>query len=156
MPLSFPQNDDEYQKWLHSNLVGFVINTYKTPTSKYMVLHAHNCRTINELASFAGNDAFTNNGYTKICSVSIKGLEDWMKGKGFSFSKECQKCNPRNPRNTFFLSEDAAKRLMFDFYTEKEKEYSRDKLLKNKEFIVSKIRRGVLPETAFNSIFEND
>jgi len=153
MPVSFPQNDDEYQKWVHSNLVGFVVNTYKAPSSKYMVLHAHNCRTINELASFAGDDAFTKNGYTKICSDSIKELEDWMKGEGFSFSKECQKCNPRN---TFFLSEDAAKRLMSDFNKEKGKEYPRDKLLKSRDLIVSKIRRGVLPETAFNSILEID
>jgi len=153
MPVFIPQNDEEYQKWVRNNLVGFVINTNKTPTSKYMVLHTHSCRTINELASFAGDDAFTKNGYTKICSDSIQGLQDWMGEQGFSFSKECQKCNPRN---NFFLSEDAAKRLMSDFNKEKGKDYPRDKLLKSRDFIISQIRKGILPEAAFNSILKID
>ena len=39
MSVLIPKTDSEYQNWIKSNLVGFVANTYKVPSSKYMVLH---------------------------------------------------------------------------------------------------------------------
>ena len=151
MSVLIPKTDSECQNWIKSNLVGFVANTYKVPSSKYMVLHTHQCRTINELASVASEDAFTNNGYTKICSESIQGLNNWLVENGFSFSKECQKCNPRDP---LVISEQDAKQLMSNFNKDKGKSYPRDKLLSNREFIISLIRKGVSPEDAFNMATE--
>jgi hypothetical protein len=146
MSVLIPKTDKEYQNWIKDHLVGFVANTYKVPSSNYMVLHTHRCRTINEQSSVAGEDGFTNKDYTKICSDSIQSLDSWLDENNFSFSKECQKCNPRDP---IVLSHQEAKKLMSNFNREKGKNYSREKLLNNRELIIILIRKGISPEEAF-------
>ena len=141
-----PNNDDEYKNWIKKNLIGFVINTYKIPSSTYMVLHTHKCHSINDLAITAGEDAFTSNGYTKICANAIGDLETWLSANNFTISKECQKCNPRD---SFVISEMDAKKIMSDFNKLHGGEFNREKLIKNRDYIIAQIRKGVSPEVAF-------
>lgn len=146
MPAFIPKNDEEYLKWIFDNKEGFVLNTDQTPTSNNMVLHNHKCRTITSLPTAATGDAFTGNSYLKICSSTTEELNIWLSENGLSISKACKKCNPHNIQP---MDKKEALRLMVDFNKEQGNKYPREKLLKNKEFIVTQIISGASPEDAF-------
>jgi hypothetical protein len=151
MSVIIPKTDKEYQQWINDNLVGFVINTNKTPSSKYMILHTNKCLSITELSISATDGAFTKNSYIKVCANSIKDLEKWLSDNDLTLSKECQKCNPKDP---LILSEYEAGDLMGKFNKTKGKNYPKQKLLDNREFIISLIRKGVSPKEAFDKVTE--
>jgi len=150
-----PTNDHEYKNWINDNKVGFVLNTTTTPDPTYMVLHAHTCRTINIPISTASENSFTQKDYIKICSNTINELRKWVSKNGRkngTFSVECQKCNPQNH---IFLSLELAKKMMADYNKEYGHLYPKNKLLKNRDLIISQIQKGVTPECAFNKAIEN-
>jgi hypothetical protein len=43
----FVDDDSGYVRWLGVNHDGFVLNTARTPSSSYLVLHGASCHTIN-------------------------------------------------------------------------------------------------------------
>ena len=151
MSVIIPKTDEEYQQWIKENLVGFVLNTNKTPTSKYMCLHTNKCFSITELSSSATEGAFTKNSYIKVCANSIQDLEKWLTDNDLMLSKECQHCNPKDP---LIISDDEARILMAKFNKIEGKIYHKQKLLDNKELIVSLIRKGVSPKEAFDKVTE--
>jgi hypothetical protein len=144
-----PEDDQTYQQWISQNAFGFVINTRKNISPDYMVLHTSSCRSINELSSNASDDAFTKNGYIKICSDSIESLRNWVSEHGRpdgTFSAECQKCNPLNPKP---IAEKTAIDMMLDFYQKNAALYDKKELTQKRPQIISLIRQGVTPRLAF-------
>jgi hypothetical protein len=43
----FIDDDGSYTDWIARNPEGFVLNTYREPTPRYLKLHRATCRTIN-------------------------------------------------------------------------------------------------------------
>jgi hypothetical protein len=60
----FIDDDPGYLAWLAVHPNGFVLNTYRRPTSAYLVLHRATCRSISLLPS--GGSTWTKD-YRKIC-----------------------------------------------------------------------------------------
>lgn len=97
MPAQTFSNDAEYQKWLADHPNGFVVNTGRAPSPKYMVLHRARCRYISDLVHEAEPGGFTERDYIKVAAVDLESLRDWVMTQGRpngSFSSECSFCKP--------------------------------------------------------------
>ena len=91
----FDGNDSLYQKWLIAHPDGYVLNSRRSITPSYLVLHRANCTFIKQHSSDARDGAFTERGYIKICSDDLSSLRAWAKVHGRtdgSFSSESCNC----------------------------------------------------------------
>jgi putative restriction endonuclease len=61
----FVDDEDGYFRWLRTNGEGFVVNTYRKPSAKYLVLHLTTCFHISDTLT----DNYTTKQYSKICST---------------------------------------------------------------------------------------
>jgi hypothetical protein len=96
--LFFVDDEDGYLAWTKDHPEGFVVNTTRTPTPKYMVLHRSGCATITEYSGAATAGGFTEREYAKACAGSIDELKAWVRrhgGRGGLFtSVDCSACQP--------------------------------------------------------------
>lgn len=96
----FDGNDAGYYRWLEQHPHGFVINTHRSPSADYMVLHRARCSHISQPIHEVKPGGFTERAYIKICAGDIDALRDWVRAHGRndgSFSSECQQCKPTLP-----------------------------------------------------------
>ena len=91
----FENNENGYLQWIAANPEGYVLNSYRRISPKYMVLHRATCRTINEYLKNMAENAFTGGQYMKICSSNHADLSAWVNASGGNgFTKLCAKCYP--------------------------------------------------------------
>lgn len=91
----FKDDEKSYLLWLDANRLGWVINTRRLPTPKYMVLHRATCKKIGDYGEMSKPGGFTERSYTKICATNLEELREWVTKNGRpdgSFSKECKLC----------------------------------------------------------------
>ncbi len=82
--IKFVNDDGGYKKWLEGHQSGFVVNCWKKPSPKYLVLHRAICGTINT----DKRSNWTQTDYIKICSQDKAALREWVK-KNVGGSPEC-------------------------------------------------------------------
>jgi hypothetical protein len=87
--VEFKDNDKGYFEWLKKNPNGYVVNTERTPSKKYLILHKSNCNTISKLSKKSYH--FTKD-YIKFCSNNIHELNDWAKKNFDSNLHFCKIC----------------------------------------------------------------
>ena len=87
--IQFVDRDKQYKDWIKNNPDGFVVNSYKEPSSTYLIIHKASCYTITELKGTA--KSFTEK-YSKTCSNKLDELDNWVKNDiGGEFCR-CRKC----------------------------------------------------------------
>jgi serine/threonine protein kinase len=94
--IEFIGNDKAYLRWLDENQGGYVVNTSRSISPKYMVLHKATCGMIKSTNGIPPG-GFTERNYIKICSKTVEGLQSWVKQHGRpdgSFSSSCGACRP--------------------------------------------------------------
>lgn len=94
--VEFTGDDASYLRWLEEHPDGFVINTSRQRTPKYMVLHKAICGLIKSTNGVAAG-GFTQRGYVKICATSLGVLTKWVINHGRpdgSFTQACGICKP--------------------------------------------------------------
>jgi hypothetical protein len=83
--------DEKYRLWLKTHPQGYVLNSYRSPIAKYLVLHRAWCSSIQNTI---GDD------YLKVCADSEEVLWQWLNENGFeAFSKEGHSCNKQSGVN---------------------------------------------------------
>lgn len=89
----FKNDEVGYLEWIENNPNGYVINTFKNISSKYLVLHRASCHTIKPNKS-TKMGAFTERNYIKICADTERNLLKWIQqsDSGNDFSQKCLKC----------------------------------------------------------------
>ena len=94
--MKFEADEEKYLHWLDTFPKGFVMNTYRRPSTSYAVLHRAKCTSLNRKYSSPG--AYTEGGYIKFCAETIEELRTTLRLEtGLSnakFSKLCSKCHP--------------------------------------------------------------
>jgi hypothetical protein len=91
------KSDDEYQRWRENHPAGFVVNTTRSESARYMVLHRASCTHVSEPLHEVAPGGFTERSYQKIGAEDIESLRDWVAAHGRpdrTFSNECGSCNP--------------------------------------------------------------
>lgn len=94
-----PDGMDEapYLAWTQSEPGGFVVNTERSRSPGYVVLHRAACGKINATTGSAAPGGFTSRQYIKACAPSVAELRAWVEhrfGAGAGFSKRCGLCSP--------------------------------------------------------------
>jgi plasmid maintenance system antidote protein VapI len=87
---TFVNNDDGYLRWLRKNPTGFVLNSFRQPSSEYLILHHATCGTI----STDKRTNWTTTGFIKICSLEIEELEKWAQNQVGGKLHHCKICKP--------------------------------------------------------------
>ena len=95
----FDSGDESYLAWIAENPGSFVLNRYRSGTSKnYLVVHAAGCPKISLYNEMSKPGGFTTRGYIKVCSTDLFTLREYSRAKcgrsDGSFSAKCKKCNP--------------------------------------------------------------
>ena len=86
--IQFIDDDSGYLAWLESSPHGFVVNSHRSPTPDYLILHRTSCKSI----STASRSHWTS-GYIKTCSNYVDDLRDWASTVGGRL-KPCGMCRP--------------------------------------------------------------
>ncbi len=84
--IEFVADDARYLKWIAENPQAFVVNTTRTKTKSYRVLHLATCRMIGTRNVRPGG--FTERAYIKICSPEVASLQRHLG----SISGSCKTC----------------------------------------------------------------
>lgn len=93
--ISFKNQEQAYQNWLEQNPHGFVLTTLAEISTNYMSLHRSRCRMISRYMKNMAPDAFTGQGYIKVCANSPAQLLTWIRAQGGTgFTKRCSICAP--------------------------------------------------------------
>ena len=101
MATVFDGNDIAYRDWLVANPDGYVLNSWRTPSPSYIVLHRSGCTSVNPATGNTKPGGFTERRYIKVCSSQIAELQQWARKHGRldgSFSVQCSKCSRPNPK----------------------------------------------------------
>ena len=88
---SFVDDDAEYLLWLGANPDGFVLNTDRRATAKYVVLHCAACRSIS--GTPARGKSWTVD-YAKHCAATTAELTAWSSSTVGVEPARCKLCNP--------------------------------------------------------------
>jgi len=97
MPAHVINNDRDYQQWLSQNPDGFVVNTTRSRSPRYMMLHRASCRHISDPMHESEGGGFTERDYIKVVAQDVASLLDWIAANGRperTFSSECGHCRP--------------------------------------------------------------
>ena len=95
MAVLFDRDDESYQRWLHANPSGYVLNVRRNLSPSYMVLHLAGCHSVKNYGGTTKPGGFTERSYMKVCAPTLSELRAWVKRNGRpsgSFSKECSLC----------------------------------------------------------------
>lgn len=82
-----------YRTWLAKHPDGWVLNTNRRPSNRYLILHRTSCHTISQYRQHEGTEAFTGGRYAKACATHPGALLAWIKERGFdTFTGFCSAC----------------------------------------------------------------
>lgn len=88
----FVDRDADYERWLAAHPHGFVVNTTRSPSAGYLVLHASTCRTIS--GQPANGKSWTHD-YIKVCADAVSELDRWAQSiTGGGQIHRCGLCHP--------------------------------------------------------------
>lgn len=82
-------NDQTYFDWLTAHPEGFVVNSYRNPTTTYMVLHRSTCHHIQR---WEGHTS-TCGDYKKVVADDVADLHQWASDRQGTL-KACRTCQP--------------------------------------------------------------
>ncbi len=92
----FLDNDRAYLDWVETHQQGYVVNAYREPSARYLVLHQADCPTIT--GEPTNGKAWTSD-YIKVCSHDRTELEDWARDQVGGPLQPCSTCAPRSNRD---------------------------------------------------------
>ena len=92
MAHEFVDDDAGYRRWLGGHPSGFVVNSFRTPTPAYMMLHRSTCVTISGVP--ARGSRWTTGDYIKVCAERRADLERWARERAGGTLTPCGLCQP--------------------------------------------------------------
>lgn len=87
----FENDDDGYRRWIVFNPSGYVVNTTRSMSTSYLILHRATCQHVSELRP--GYQTWTCGSYIKVCALQRSALEKWARDLGGRLKATCN-CNP--------------------------------------------------------------
>ena len=87
----FRDDDEGFRDWMRLNPAGFYINTERTPTVNYLMLHRVGCMHVGDAVD---RDVSWTADYIKVCSPLKLELEAWARTVVGGEATPCQTCSP--------------------------------------------------------------
>ena len=91
----FRDAEQEYMAWIAGNPRGWVVNTSRTPTAGYLMLHRADCWSV----GLQGVGNYTTRGYIKVCSLDRAALDTWAPSSVGGVLTLCGFCEARVARD---------------------------------------------------------
>jgi hypothetical protein len=91
---TFDRSDSAYFDWVRRNPDGYVVNTERRISPKYMQLHRATCGSITRYSGGASPGGFTERDYIKVCAMSVDELSRGARTYGGTLSAQCLTCRP--------------------------------------------------------------
>ena len=88
----FEDDDTGYLAWVESHQHGFVVNTFRKPDPRYLMLHRATCGTITGRP--ARGQRWTTGDYLKACSETRPALDQWPHQTAGGELTPCRLCRP--------------------------------------------------------------
>ena len=88
----FVDDDPGYLRWLTAHPHGFVVNSFRTPKSSYLVLHKATCGSISRQVTRGERWTVA---YGKFCSSDLDELDHWSLRTAGGDLQPCGLCRPR-------------------------------------------------------------
>jgi hypothetical protein len=88
----FEGDDAGYLAWVEGNQHGFVVNTFRKPDPRYLMLHRASCHTIRGKPS--RGDRWTTGEFMKACSETRTDLDHWARQIAGGELHPCGLCHP--------------------------------------------------------------
>jgi hypothetical protein len=85
----FRDDDQAYVRWRAANPEGFVVNSYREPSAKYLMLHRATC---GHIASHKSEPWHWTRDWVKVCAPGRDELELWARRDLGGAVKECLHC----------------------------------------------------------------
>jgi hypothetical protein len=89
---TFADDDAGYLAWVERHPHGFVVNTYRRPDPRYLLLHRATCGTIR--GKPARGDRWTTGDFSKACSETRADLDHWARQTVGGPLTPCKLCRP--------------------------------------------------------------
>jgi hypothetical protein len=90
---TFVDDDDGYLHWLQTHSAGYVVNSERHPTVRYLVLHKAGCSSINPGHANLKRERNWTVAYRKTCADHIEALTLWANSIG-GRTTACGRCKP--------------------------------------------------------------
>jgi hypothetical protein len=88
----FEDDDTGYLAWVETHPHGFVVNTYRKPDLRYLMLHRATCGTIT--GKPARGDRWTTGLFLKACAETRSTLDSWARQIAGGELHPCGLCHP--------------------------------------------------------------
>jgi len=96
VPVSFVDDDAGFLAWMAEHRSGYVLNSHRTPSARYLKLHRAACSSIApgaEASTGAGDRSWTVT-YRKVCATDLRALVDWGSAQVGVTPEPCKRCKP--------------------------------------------------------------
>ncbi|HXX89814.1 MAG TPA: hypothetical protein VEI83_06305 [Acidimicrobiales bacterium] len=93
-PVSFLDDDEGYVEWTTRHPGGFVLNSNREPSARYMKLHRASCAAIAAVPGGGGEGRNWTVRYRKVCAPEIRLLLDWSSAHAGVEPDPCKRCRP--------------------------------------------------------------
>jgi hypothetical protein len=90
--VTFIDDDTGYLAWIAAHPDGYVVNTHRTRTQSYLILHRSRCHTISGRP--ARGATWTEGNYSKVCCADRTALVDWLERSVGVAPQPCGTCAP--------------------------------------------------------------
>ncbi len=90
--VTFIDDDTGYLAWITAHPDGYVVNTHRTRTQSYLILHRSQCHTISGRP--ARGTTWTEGAYSKVCSGDRSALVGWLERSLGIAPQPCGTCAP--------------------------------------------------------------
>jgi hypothetical protein len=94
MVKEFIDDDNEYQQWAQTHQRGFVINTTRSKSPGYMVLHRSTCHYVRSYSAKTPHGAFTERSYIKVGADTKAEAHSWASEHGCNRLSDRCTCAP--------------------------------------------------------------
>jgi hypothetical protein len=91
----FEDDDAGYLAWVEGNQHGLVVNSFRKPDPRYLILHRASCGTIRGKPALG--DRWTTGGYIKACSGTRTDLHQWARQNVAGELHPCGVCRQSGP-----------------------------------------------------------
>jgi hypothetical protein len=88
----FEDDDAGYLAWIEGHQHGFVVNTYRKPDRRYLILHRASCGTIRGIP--ARGKRWTTGDFIKACAETRVELDQWARQIAGGELHPCGLCRP--------------------------------------------------------------
>ena len=87
--ISFVDQETEFRDWRKDNPNGYILNTTRVPSDKYLILHTARCWSI---SGEPARGRYWIKDYSKVCAPDRREIDEWVERQFGTAPRLCRFC----------------------------------------------------------------